>query len=82
MKSHSTLVSIAVYLVMNLTVLGAALALGVALAFKFLPIGLPRLRYLIALAAFCAASLVPILATLGSTQTAALHSIAEPIDAI
>jgi len=65
MNAYPTLVSWAVYLWLNLTLLGASLALGVAIAFKFIPTSLSRMRYFITLAAFCAASLLPILATMG-----------------
>jgi len=67
MNLPPTLVSWAVYLWLNLTLLGASLALGVTLAFRFIPTSLSRARYLITLAAFCAASLLSILATMGVT---------------
>src|SRR5437867_8786306 len=74
MNSHPMLISWAVYLWLNLTLLGASLALGVTIAFRFIPTSLPRVRYFITLAAFCAASLLPILATMGVTgrQSASL----------
>jgi hypothetical protein len=91
MNSPSTLSSLAVDLLLNLTVLGASLALGVAIAFRFIPTSLARTRYLIALVAFSAASVIPLLATMGLTghqqfsisaplETAS--SIAAPADAI
>lgn len=67
MNSHPTLVSWAVDLLLNLTLLGASLAVGVTIAFRFIPTSLPRARYFITVAAFCAASLLPILATMGVT---------------
>ncbi len=67
MNAHPALISWAIYLLLNLTLLGASLALGVTMAFRFIPTSLPRTRYFITLAAFCAASLLPILATMGIT---------------
>lgn len=67
MSLSSVPISMAVCLLINLTLLGASLAIGVALAFKFIPIHLPRLRYLVTLAAFFAASIIPVLTTLGIT---------------
>jgi TonB family protein len=91
MNSPSTFISVAVDLLLNLTVLGASLAFGVAIAFRFIPTSLARARYLIALAAFGAASVIPILATMGLTVNEQLlrsapletaSSIAAPADAI
>lgn len=69
MNSTSSPISVAICLLINLTLFGASLAAGVALAFRFIPIGLPRLRYLISLAVFVAASIIPVLVTLGMPAT-------------
>jgi len=65
MTSYSTLISSSVLLFINLTLLGAPMAFAVAVAFKFLPTSSARTRYVIALFAFGAASLIPVLATSG-----------------
>ncbi|MGH9837064.1 MAG: TonB family protein [Blastocatellia bacterium] len=76
MTSYTTLVSAAVYLALNLTIFGTVIAMAVATAFRLLPANLPRLRYLVAVATFCAASTLPILATLG--LTAGSKSLSPP----
>lgn len=78
MNSASALNSMGISLLLNLTLLGASVALGVAITFKFIPTSLPRTRYLIALAAFGAATLIPILATMGLTMSQPPSNLKPP----
>lgn len=77
MTSYSMLISSAVLLFINLTLLGTSLALAVAVAFKFLPTSSARTRYLIALFAFGAAALIPVLATSGLNTYARLPGVSR-----
>src|SRR5215471_5604524 len=65
MTSYMAIVSAAVYLALNLIIFGAVTALATLTVFWIIPAALPRARYLVAIAAFCAASALPIMATLG-----------------
>src|SRR5262245_10741974 len=76
MTPYTTLVSTAVYLALNLMIFGPVIALVATVTFKLLPTTLPRARYLVAIAAFCAASALPILAILG--LTAGSKSLSPP----
>jgi len=67
MISYLSLTSGAIFLWLNLTIIGTSTALLTVTALRLLPPGMPRLRYLAALAAFCAALILPVLATLGLT---------------
>jgi hypothetical protein len=60
MTPYATLVSTAVYLALNLMIFGTVIALVATVTFKLLPTTLPRARYLVAIAAFCAASALPL----------------------
>jgi TonB family protein len=77
MTSYSMLISSLVLLFINLTLLGAPMALAVAVAFKFLPTSSARTRYLIALFAFGAASLIPVLATSSLNTYARLPGVSR-----
>ena len=65
MTSLSELTENALYLLLNLTLVGALMVGCVTIAFKLIPTSLPRLRYLILLASFGASVVLPIVFTFG-----------------
>lgn len=68
MSDYSVLASAAVSLTVNLIIVGAFFAAGIALTFRLARTLSPRLRYLIALTAFLAAAALPINSTLSGAQ--------------
>jgi beta-lactamase regulating signal transducer with metallopeptidase domain len=60
--------SVIAYLAVNLLLFGIPLALGVAVAFRITRSVSPRLRYIIAVIAFCLAAFYPILTAFGSSS--------------
>jgi beta-lactamase regulating signal transducer with metallopeptidase domain len=81
MSFDTALAHAAISLACNLTLLGSFLAAGAAVAFRFAPAAAPRARYLIAVAAFAAATLVPIAVTFSaSRQTLVSHNLAPGSD--
>lgn len=58
----------AVYLIVNLTLLGSSVAAGLVLAFRLTRVASPRIRYWISVAAFVTAVAAPLAATLSATR--------------
>lgn len=74
MSQNSDTILFAVNLAFNLLLFGGLIAVGVAVAFRLIKNANPRLRYLIAVAAFLLAALLPPAITL--TGSADLHKFA------
>lgn len=68
MISYSSAAPLSVSLALNLMLLGALIATGVAVSFRLTRTASPRVRYLIAIAAFFTAALLPIVVTLHFTH--------------
>src|SRR6185503_3865091 len=67
MNLAAELAANAMYLIVNLTLLGASVAAGIALAFRLTRVASPRARYWIAVAAFAVAAAAPLAATFYAT---------------
>ncbi|MDQ3819090.1 MAG: hypothetical protein M3362_15635, partial [Acidobacteriota bacterium] len=66
MISYQDAAAFAAALTINLTVMGLPVAIGVAAAFRLARTASPRVRYVIAVAAFCSVSLLPVILTLNA----------------
>src|SRR5215216_2358432 len=81
MSSYFSLASYAVSLFINLMIVGAFFAVGIALSFRLAQQLSPRVRYIIAVIAFFAAAALPINSTLfASRETAVAFQVATSIE--
>ena len=81
MSAYPSMTSVAISLAVNLMIVGAFFATGIALTFRLVRPLSPRLRYIIAFIAFLAAAALPINSTLfGSREPVAAFPVAASVE--
>jgi beta-lactamase regulating signal transducer with metallopeptidase domain len=81
MSAHPSMTSFAISLAVNLMIVGAFFATGIALTFRLVRPLSPRLRYIIAFIAFLAAAALPINSTLfGARDPVAAFPVAASVE--